>query len=390
MASSVVRGGPCILNATLLWSLAALESIQQAFFTRGMFISQVTPSVQLLASELYATPLSASLSSAEVEGYLVGQLAVGTLRRANPSQLLNRSHFLETLQQGSAFPVGGVTMGPFSADCNQGLRQVWVGQLNANKSMELLNGYTFTFPGCHSNTSSLQKYLLFGQSAALTGVASSSGLKMRVGLLAAFEEQNRQGGIFGVQLRLVSLDDGYDPGPALQNIQHLLKREVFGIAGMYGTETSLAVVPLLSSAGVPILGPLSGSMDLRVPFNPYVVNIRASYYDEAIAMVDFLTKSNFIIRFSVLYQNDSYGHSGVLGLQRALSAIGLRLLSRGQYPRNTVEVGPALQDILVEAFPQLPQAIVMFCLPDAMLSFLRLAVKALPPETVRYTALTLD
>ena len=39
--------------------------------------------------------------------------------------------------------------------------------------------------------------LVFGQSAALSGPASELGAGMRLGLLAAFAEVNRQGGIRG-------------------------------------------------------------------------------------------------------------------------------------------------------------------------------------------------
>ena len=53
--------------------------------------------------------------------------------------------------------------------------------------------------------------IVFGQVAALTGPAQDLGQGMRQGILAAFDEANRHGGIAGRTLELKSLDDGYEP-----------------------------------------------------------------------------------------------------------------------------------------------------------------------------------
>lgn len=65
--------------------------------------------------------------------------------------------------------------------------------------------------------------LVFGQSAALTGPASELGSGMRQGLLAAFEEANRSGGVDGRRLSLVTLDDAYEPEAAITNTRKLLE-----------------------------------------------------------------------------------------------------------------------------------------------------------------------
>ena len=55
------------------------------------------------------------------------------------------------------------------------------------------------------------KTIVFGQVAALTGPAQDLGQGMRQGILAAFEDANRGGGISGRTLELKSRDDGYEP-----------------------------------------------------------------------------------------------------------------------------------------------------------------------------------
>ena len=56
-----------------------------------------------------------------------------------------------------------------------------------------------------------EKTIVFGQVAALTGPAQDLGQGMRQGILAAFEDANRGGGVLGRTLMLKSRDDGYEP-----------------------------------------------------------------------------------------------------------------------------------------------------------------------------------
>ena len=57
--------------------------------------------------------------------------------------------------------------------------------------------------------------ILFGQSAAFQGPAL--GVGVREGILAAFAEANKAGGVHGRRLELVSYDDGYEPTNAIVN-----------------------------------------------------------------------------------------------------------------------------------------------------------------------------
>src|SRR5215218_10570294 len=58
--------------------------------------------------------------------------------------------------------------------------------------------------------------IVFGQAAVLEGPTASLGLGMREGLLAAFGEVNRAGGVKGRKLELVSRDDGYEPKRSIE------------------------------------------------------------------------------------------------------------------------------------------------------------------------------
>ncbi len=196
--------------------------------------------------------------------------------------------------------------------------------------------------------------IVFGQSAALTGPASELGINMNLGIRAAFEEANRAGGVHGRFLRLVVRDDGYEPEAAATNSRELVDSGVFGLIGAVGTPTSSAAEPIASGASVPYIGPFTGAEFLRQD-REYVVNVRASYYQETEEMIARLTGDLAYRRIAVLYQDDSYGNAGLSGVRRALARRDMRPVSTGTYVRNTVAVKRALLDIQEGR----PQAIVI-------------------------------
>jgi ABC-type branched-subunit amino acid transport system substrate-binding protein len=162
--------------------------------------------------------------------------------------------------------------------------------------------------------------IILGQSCALSGPAKNLGLEMRAGLLAAFAHINSLGGIKGRDIHLLSLDDGYEPDKAVYNTLRLINEEaVFMLIGEVGTPTSKAVIPLIEAYKIPFFAPFSGAELLRTPFRRYVINVRASYYQEMERLASYLVDDQKIERISCFYQNDSYGYDGLNGLERALA-----------------------------------------------------------------------
>lgn len=198
--------------------------------------------------------------------------------------------------------------------------------------------------------------IVFGQSAALSGPAAELGSQMRRGIMAAFAEINRKGGVHGRELELISYDDRYEPEAAIANTDWLIRRDqVFALIGAVGTPTSAAAEPITAQAGVPFIAPFTGAEFLRDPKLTHVVNIRASYYQEAEKIVDSLIRDRAMTRIAVLHQDDSYGRSGLAGVTKALARRGLPLAGRGTYLRNTIAVKTALLSLR----EQNPQAIVI-------------------------------
>ena len=100
--------------------------------------------------------------------------------------------------------------------------------------------------------------ILFGQSAAFSGPAQALGQGMRLGIQAAFHEQNQLGGVHGRMLELTTLDDQYEPHLAYGNTFNLINRQrVFALIGEVGTPTSRSASPLANAEGVPFIAPFT-------------------------------------------------------------------------------------------------------------------------------------
>ena len=212
--------------------------------------------------------------------------------------------------------------------------------------------------------------ILFGQVAALNGPAQALGQGMREGILAAFEEANRAGGINGRKLELKSIDDGYEPEKTIEATNKAIKEEkVFALVGAVGTPTSKAGQPIATAAKVPFIGPFTGAEFLRNPFNRYVVNIRASYFQETEAWIEHLTNDLGITRIAILYQDDAFGLSGLAGVKKAMEKRNLSLVAEGTFKRNTT----AIKSALLEIMKGQPQAVVTVGPYKPIAAFIKLA-----------------
>lgn len=224
-----------------------------------------------------------------------------------------------------------------------------------------------------------RQQILIGHSSAFTGSASDLGTEMRAGLKASFAQINDAGGINGRMIRLISLDDGYEPDRAVQNSKILIEEDqVFALVGQVGTPTAKAAVPYVTERGVPFFAPFTGAEFLRSPFNRYVINMRASYSQEMEKLVSYLVDQKGLERIACFYQNDSYGYDGLKGLRKALAKRGMKLAAYASYERNTVAVMGAVRDIHDEE----PDAVIMVGAYAACAEFVKLSKTKLNSDLV--------
>ena len=221
--------------------------------------------------------------------------------------------------------------------------------------------------------------IVIGQTAALTGPTQALGNGMKTGLEVAFQEINAAGGIGGRAVQLISRDDGYEPKRAAENAHTLLEQDkAFLLIGCVGTPTAVEIMPVTNAAGVHFFGAFTGAGALRTPYNPLIVNLRASYGQEIERIVTLLVDGRGLKRVACFYQDDAYGQAGLKGLQAALKKRSLEPVALGQYTRNTTEVTGALKAIS----PSKPDAILMVGTYGACAEFIKQARAVGLKETI--------
>lgn len=156
--------------------------------------------------------------------------------------------------------------------------------------------------------------------------------------MAYFDLVNARGGIHGRKISILLKDDKYEPDPAVQNTDELIRKEkAFFLFDYVGTPTLTRVLPLLKyyeKEMVVNVAPFTGADPQRQPpYDKFVFNIRASYREETRALVHYLYDKGYR-RIAFLGQADAYGKSGEIGVTKALAELGLEPVETVSYRRN--------------------------------------------------------
>lgn len=212
--------------------------------------------------------------------------------------------------------------------------------------------------------------VVLGMSNALSGSASALGQGIKKGALTYFNKVNDTGGIHGRRIKVISYDDEYEPKVTVANTEKLINVDkVFALFGYVGTPTAKAVMPLVNRNKIIFFGPFTGAEFLRNPVNKFIYNVRGSYFDEAEAQVDFLTKQQGIKKIGLFMQKDAYGLAVKGGIVKALNKRGMTISCEGLYERNTEDISAGLAEIRKEK----PEAVSMVGTYKAMAAFIKKA-----------------
>ena len=162
--------------------------------------------------------------------------------------------------------------------------------------------------------------VLLGMSGPFSGPARELGRGMEMGISTYLQAVNDQGGVARRAVRLVALDDGYEPERALANMKELNdQRKIFSLIGTVGTPTAQMALPFVLEHKLIYFGAFTVRPLLRKdPPDRYVFNFRASYEEETAAIVNHLIDIRKIQpeQIAVFAQEDGYGDAGFRGVQR--------------------------------------------------------------------------
>ena len=227
--------------------------------------------------------------------------------------------------------------------------------------------------------------ILVGMSAPFNGPTAELGRGMQLGIETCFAAVNEAGGVHGRRLRLVALDDSYEPDRTREKMGQLIDEYgVFAFLGNVGTPTAEVALPIAKKNDRIFFGAFTGASLLRKePPDHLVFNYRASYAEETAAIVGYLLTLPDITPASiaVFAQKDAFGDAVFAGIARALKKHKIRPESilRLDYDRNHDDVGQALAKF--DAHKAKLEAVVMVATYRPAAKFIR-GVRGLPSKVI--------
>jgi len=104
------------------------------------------------------------------------------------------------------------------------------------------------------------KDITIGIAAPLSGRAGKLGLEMQHAVELAIQEKNDQGGIAGIKIRTAVADDGSSVAKAREAAKKLCnEKNIMGVIGHYGSDTSLAAAEIYQEHMLPLLAPIASN-----------------------------------------------------------------------------------------------------------------------------------
>jgi branched-chain amino acid transport system substrate-binding protein len=167
-----------------------------------------------------------------------------------------------------------------------------------------------------------------GQTAPYSGPVSGYGTFGRASL-AYFAMINDQGGVNGRKIKLITVDDGFNPSKTVEQTRRLVESEaiLFDYAPV-GTGPNLAIKQYLNENKIPQLFLQSGIPSWNDPAHfPWSISGLPNYATEVRVFAKYILDTRPNARIAILYQNDDFGNEYLNGMRAGLGSQADKMLA---------------------------------------------------------------
>jgi branched-chain amino acid transport system substrate-binding protein len=170
---------------------------------------------------------------------------------------------------------------------------------------------------------------------SVSGPAAFLGEPERNTAQMVADEINKAGGIKGRQIELIVIDTQGDPAKAVQGANKLIKDDkVSAIIGPSTTGDTMAIIPVVEKAGIPLISCAAGSK-ITEPVKKWV--FKTAQNDAlAVAKIYEYLQTKKINKLAILTVSDGFGSSGREQLVAHAKEYGMEIISNETYgPKDT-------------------------------------------------------
>ncbi len=131
---------------------------------------------------------------------------------------------------------------------------------------------------------------------------------------------NEQGGVGGRKINFISLDDGYSPPKAVEDIRQLVEEDKVAFTfNTLGTPTNSAIERYMNQHKVPMLFVATGANKWgNYQQFPWTIGWQPSYRTEAQIYTKYMLKQMPDAKLGILFQNDDFGKDYPAGVKDVL------------------------------------------------------------------------
>jgi branched-chain amino acid transport system substrate-binding protein len=180
--------------------------------------------------------------------------------------------------------------------------------------------------------------IVLGEFGSLTGGTATFGTSSHEGTLLALDEINKDGGLLGKKVRLVTEDNQSKPEESVTAVLKLIKQDqVSAVIGEVASSRTLAAAPTCQANGIPLLSPAST--------NPKVTQVgdyvfRACFIDpfQGSTMAKFAVQRLGAKRIAILTDNKNDYSVGLTEFFRDTARkLGAEIVSEESYSEGDIE-----------------------------------------------------
>jgi len=176
---------------------------------------------------------------------------------------------------------------------------------------------------------------------SITGPNSFLGEPERNSMQLLAEQINAKGGINGRPLELVIYDDEGDEAKAVLNASKLIEKDqVLAIVGPSLTGTTMAVIPIVEKAQVPLISCAAG-VKITTPVKKWVFKTPQTDVMAVAKLYEFMKRQG-IRKIAVLSVSNAYGDSGREQLLEQASGAGLQVVADEKFGASDADMTPQL------------------------------------------------
>jgi len=169
------------------------------------------------------------------------------------------------------------------------------------------------------DTGAGDKEIKIGHIGPYSGPASAYGAIGKT-IAAYIDKVNGEGGVNGRKIKLVSLDDAYNPAKTVEQARKLVEEEeVLLVFNPLGTASNSAIQKYMNAKKVPQLFVATGATKWGDPKNfPWTMGWQPTYTAEGKIYAQHILDTKPGAKIAVLMQNDDYGKDYFKGFEDGL------------------------------------------------------------------------